>query len=98
MSSLIRLAIKKRALQSLPEIEMMQSKEKVSFFIENTARAVSDWISEADWPLHVDQAKRVSETIAEMLHREGFKEASAYIRSNIWTEPSSRKEPSKTCL
>jgi hypothetical protein len=95
MFSLMQLAIKKRAIQSLREVEMMESKEEVSFFIEKTARAVSDWISEGDWPLHVDQAKRVSEAIAEMLHREGFKEASEYIRSNIWTEPAPRKKLTK---
>jgi hypothetical protein len=90
--SVLQLAIKKRAIQSTREFQMMQSEENVPVFIEKTARAISDWHSEADWPLHVDQAKRVAEAIAELLHREGLKDASHYIRSHIFTEPNPRRK------
>jgi hypothetical protein len=91
-SEISRLAIKKRAVKPLRELQMMQSEENVPVFIEKTARAISDWHSEADWPLHVDQAKRVAEAIAELLHREGLKDASQYIRSHIFTEPKPRRK------
>jgi len=84
--------IKKRVHNSRREIEMIETQEDASFLIQKTARAISDWHSEVDWPLHIDQAKRSVEAIAEILNREGFKDASNYLRINIWKEPRPRKK------
>ena len=62
--------------------------------IENTARAISDWQSEVDWPVHTDQAIRSIETISEFLQREGYVDASKYLRSVIHVEPKPRKKRS----
>ena len=84
--------IKKRVHQSKREFEMIETAEDASFLIEKTSRAISDWHSESDWPLHIDQAKRSVEAIAEILNREGYKEAASYLRMNIWKEPKPRKK------
>lgn len=58
--------------------------------IERTSRAISDWHSESDWPLHVDQAIRALEVVAEYLNREGYRDASEFIQSSVWKEPKRR--------
>lgn len=58
--------------------------------VEKTARAISDWHSEADWPIHVDRAIRSIEVVAEQLSREGFRDASEYLQSVVWKEPKHR--------
>lgn len=64
--------------------------------IEKTARAISDWQSEMDWPVHTDQAIRTIEAIAEILQREGHLHASSYLRSVVLSEPRPRRSSSVT--
>lgn len=58
--------------------------------LERSARAISDWHTERDWPEHLDQAIRTVEAVAEVLQREGFCDAAAFLRSAVWKEPKPR--------
>jgi hypothetical protein len=84
-----RLALVKRVLPRRRETEM--SELDASPIIEKTARAISDWHSERDWPLHIDQAKRCVEAMAELLQREGFRDAAEHLRTGIWEPPAPRR-------
>jgi hypothetical protein len=85
-----KLARIKRAKPSVREQDILAEYNKHHPAVEKAARAISDWQSEADWPLHVDKAIRAIEAISEQLGREGFVEAKAYLRSVIWEEPKPR--------
>ena len=88
-----RMAFMKRAKPSRREEEIMDEVPAVHPMIEKTARAISDWQSEMDWPIHTDQAIRAIESVAEQLQREGFDDAVRYLRSTLWNEPKPRTEP-----
>jgi len=86
------MALVKRAIPAKREqIILCMDTETESILIEKTARAISDWHSERDWPLHIDSAKRAVEAIAELLQREGHRDAADYLRVNVWSDPSMRK-------
>lgn len=86
-----RLLKIKRASPALRETELMESSEKAHPLVEKVARAISDWHSESDWPLHTDQAIRAIEAAGEYLGREGFRDAQEFLSSGVWKEPKPRK-------
>ena len=90
-----KLARVKRAKPSVREQSLMAEYGKPHPAVEKAARAISDWQSESDWPIHVDQAIRVIEAISEQLGREGFTDAKAYLRSVVWEEPKPRASATK---
>lgn len=90
---------KHESMSSLPSVKTtkrqsgyLDSVPVYPVLIEKTARAISDWRSELDWPVHTDQAVRSIEAIAEVLQREGFMDASQYLRSIIHIEPQPRNQ------
>lgn len=89
----IKLAYMKRAKPIVRDSALIKTMSEDNTFhplVEKTARAISDWHSEADWPLHVDRAIRCIEVAAEQLGREGFRDAKDYLQSVIWKEPRQR--------
>lgn len=90
-----RIAFMKRAKPSRREGDIMDEVPAVHPLVEKTARAISDWQSEMDWPIHTDQAIRTVEAVAEQLQREGYDDAASYLRSALWTEAKPRTKPEK---
>lgn len=88
-----RIAFMKRAKPSRREEEVMDEVPAVHPLVEKTARAISDWQSEMDWPIHTDQAIRSVEAVAEQLQREGFDDAASYLRACLWNEAKPRTKP-----
>jgi len=88
----IKLSYIKRAKPILRDAELMSQETPTHPLIEKSARAISDWHSESDWPIQVDRAIRTIEVIAERLGREGFVDAQKYLQSIIWSEPKPRTE------
>lgn len=76
--------------------QAVRNAEVVHPLLERSARAISDWHTERDWPEHLDQAIRTVEAVAEVLHREGYRDASTFLRSAVWKEPSPRQRDAKT--
>lgn len=89
-----RMARIKRVKPSQREQELLDEVPAVHPLIEKTARAISDWQSEMDWPIHTDQAIRAIEAVAEHLKREGHSDAAKHLRTVLWKEPKPRQEPS----
>ena len=92
-NSEIKLAYLKRAKPVVRDSALKKTMSEENAFhplVEKTARAISDWHSEADWPLHVDRATRCVEVVAEQLGREGFRDAKDYLQSVVWKEPKQR--------
>jgi hypothetical protein len=85
-----RIARIKRVKPSSHGSDHLDSVPLCHILIEKTSRAISDWQSEMDWPVHTDQAIRAIEAIAEFLQREGHVNASKHLRSVICTEPRPR--------
>lgn len=85
-----RLSVLKRAKPVISDLVLMSPEPATHPLIERAARAISDWHSESDWPLHTDQAIRAIEAIAEQLNREGYREATEFLRSAVWREPKHR--------
>jgi len=85
-----KLSYIKRAKPVIRDAAMYEAEVEVHPLIEKSARAISDWHSEADWPIHVDQAIRTIEVIAEHLSREGYKDAQAFLQSCVWRQPRNR--------
>ena len=85
-----RLSVIKRAKPVISDSVLMSADFVEHPLVERTSRAISDWHSEADWPLHVDRAIRALEIVAEHLNREGYREASEFIQSAVWKEPKHR--------
>jgi hypothetical protein len=90
-----KLAYLKRATPVIRDTALKQREPASHPLIEKSARAISDWHSEVDWPLHVDQAIRTIEVVAEYLGREGFKDAQSYLSSTVWREPKHRVSQTK---
>ena len=88
-----RMARIKRVKQKMREEELLDEIPVVHPMIEKVSRAISDWQSEVDWPIHTDQAVRSIEAVAEQLQREGHEAAVKYLRSVIWAEPKPRPAP-----
>ncbi len=88
-----RMARIKRAKPRVREEELLDEIPAVHPMIEKVSRAISDWQSEVDWPIHTDQAVRSIEAVAEQLQREGHDAAVNYLRSVIWVEPKPRPKP-----
>jgi hypothetical protein len=89
----IKLAYLKRAKPVLRDTvltEMSKKSDTVHPLVEKASRAISDWHSEVDWPIHTDRAIRCVEVIAEHLGREGFREAKDYLQTVVWREPKHR--------
>lgn len=91
-----RLSILKRSKPVILDSALMKTELVTHPLIERTSRAISDWHSESDWPIHVDQAIRSIEAVAEYLNREGYRDASDFLQSTVWKEPKHRCEM-KTC-
>lgn len=89
-----RMARIKRVKPSQREQQLLDEIPAAHALVEKTARAISDWQSEMDWPIHIDQAVRAIEAVAEQLQREGQDQAAAYLRSCLWKEPKPRPKPS----
>lgn len=87
----VRLSVLKRAKPVIRDLALMSATPKIHPLVEKTARAISDWHSEVDWPLHEDQAIRALEVVSEFLRREGHLEASNSLQSAVWREPKNRK-------
>jgi hypothetical protein len=97
----VKLAYLKRAKPVIGDsaLQKTMSEEQASHpLVEKTARAISDWHSEADWPIHVDRAIRCIEVVAEQLSREGFRDAKEYLQSVVWKEPKHRVPETNECL
>ena len=85
-----KLAYLKRAKPGVRDSVLFSETPPVSPLVEKVARAISDWHSEADWPLHTDRAIRAIQAVAEQLNREGYREARDYIESTLWEDPRPR--------
>ena len=88
----VRLAVLKRAKPVISDSALMSTEPVTHPLIERTSRAISDWHTEYDWPLHVDQAIRSIETVAEYLNREGYRDASEFLQTTVWKEPKHRTQ------
>lgn len=88
----VRLAVLKRAKPVISDSVLMSSEPVTHPLIERTSRAISDWHTEYDWPLHVDKAIRAIETVAEYLNREGYRDASEFLQTTVWKEPKHRTQ------
>lgn len=88
-----KLAYLKRAKPVIRDSALITQAPTTAPLVEKTARAISDWHSESDWPLHTDQAIRAIEAVAEQLNREGFRDAKEYLQSVLWAEPRPRSNP-----
>ncbi|NBS70896.1 hypothetical protein EBT31_18620 [bacterium] len=91
--SVDKLYYLKRAKSVVRDSALMSESSFTHPLVEKTARAISNWQSESDWPLHVDEAIRSIEVVAEQLGREGHREAKEYLQSVIWREPKHRVSP-----
>jgi uncharacterized Zn finger protein len=58
----------------------MSSEQSTHPVIEKAARAASDWITESDWECQVDRARRVINVLVDELSKEGYEEASNYLK------------------
>jgi hypothetical protein len=58
----------------------MSSEQSTHPVIEKAARAASDWITESDWECQVDRTRRVINVLVDELSKEGYKEASNYLK------------------
>ena len=85
-----KLSYIKRAKPVIRDTAMYEAQVEVHPLVEKSARAISDWHSESDWPIHVDQAIRTIEVIAEHLSREGYKDAQTFLQSCVWRQPKNR--------
>ena len=85
-----RLSVLKRAKPVILDSALMETESVEHPLIERTSRAISDWHSEYDWPLHVDQAIRAIEAVSEYLNREGHRNASEFLQTTVWKEPKHR--------
>lgn len=85
-----RLSVLKRAKPVIADSALMSTEPTTHPLIEKTAKAISDWHSEYDWPLHVDKAIRAIEAVAEQLNREGYRDANEFLQSTVWKEPKHR--------
>lgn len=83
----------KRAKPVVRDSALMSDTTFTHPLVERTARAISNWQSESDWPLHVDEAIRSIEVVAEFLSREGYRDAQEYLQSVLWREPKHRVAP-----
>ena len=90
-----RMARIKRVKPSVREQELLDKVPVVHAMVEKTARAISDWQSEMDWPIHTDQAVRAIEAVAEQLQREGHDQSAVYLRSCLWKESKPRPKPTQ---
>lgn len=88
----IKLSYIKKVKPVIRESDLMTAEVNVHPLVEKAARAISDWHSESDWPLHTDRAIRTIEVVAEYLGREGHIEAKKYLQSMVWSEPKPRTE------
>lgn len=92
-----RIAFVKRRNITQREQALQRTMPKVNPIVKKTAKAISDWHSEADWDLHIDKGIRAIEAIAELLNREGHIEASDYLRKALWlSEPKPRTNKGAT--
>lgn len=90
----LKLSYIKKVKPVLRDSELMSQEHTTHPLIEKSARAISDWHSEVDWPIHVDRAIRTIEVIAEGLAREGYVDAKKYLQSIVWSEqPKPRTDP-----
>ena len=83
----------KRAKPVVRDSALMSDTTFTHPLVEKTARAISNWQTESDWPLHVDEAIRSIEVVAEFLSREGYRDAQEYLQSILWREPKRRITP-----
>jgi hypothetical protein len=91
-----KLAYTKRAKPVIRDSVLMTEAHGVHPLVEKASRAISDWHSEVDWPIHTDQAIRAIEAVAEQLGREGYRDAQEYLQSLLWNEPRPRNNLSQT--
>ena len=75
------------------ESELSKKGESFHPFIENVARAISDWHSERDWFFQTDRAVRTIDAIAVELNKEGYKEAAKYLRRVLDSNEAKAKSP-----